>query len=377
LKITSIVGARPQFVKAAAVIRALEARSSVQHVLVHTGQHYDDNMSEIFFRELEIPRPDYCLGVGSAPHGAQTGRMLESLERVVTQTVPDWVLAYGDTNSTLAAALAAVKLHISVGHVEAGLRSWNRRMPEEINRVLTDHASDLLFAPTATAVENLRREGIPQGRIVFTGDVMYDTAVFYGEKADAQSRILQKLSLRPGSYILATIHRAENTDDNERLASIFHGLERVAQEIPVVLPLHPRTRNALKEMLLLGNVEERLLIIDPVGYLDMVMLERKAHLIATDSGGVQKEAFFYQVPCATLRDETEWVELIELGWNRLVRPDSPEAIFEGVLSMLETCGSPGFPFGEGNAAAKIVEALNQHGNANQGDLTNPQSTCVS
>jgi UDP-GlcNAc3NAcA epimerase len=357
LKITSVIGARPQFVKAAAVIRAVKASSNVQHLLIHTGQHYDDNMSEIFFRELEIPRPDYCLGVGSASHGAQTGRMLESIERVVTQTAPDWVLAYGDTNSTLAAALAAVKLHISVGHVEAGLRSWNRRMPEEINRVLTDHASDLLFAPTATAVKNLRREGIPQERISFAGDVMYDAATFYGSKAEAQSRILERLDLRPRTYVLATIHRAENTDDSDRLQSIFHGLERVARDIAVVLPLHPRTRRALGQKQSLEKSGEGLRIIDPVGYLDMVMLEKNARLVATDSGGVQKEAFFHRVACAVLRDETEWTELVELGWNRLVPPKSPRAVFEGVLSMLERRGASGSPFGEGNAAAKILQAL--------------------
>lgn len=351
------MGARPQFVKAAAVLRAVAARSHLQHVLIHTGQHYDDNMSEIFFRELAIPKPEYCLGVGSASQGAQTARMLESIEEVLIRTAPNCVLVYGDTNSTLAAALAAVKLHIPLAHVEAGLRSFNRRMSEEINRVLTDHASDMLFAPTATAVENLRQEGIPQERIFFTGDVMFDAALFYGAKADAESRILQKLGLRPGSYILATIHRAENTDDHERLRNIFQGLERVAQEIPVVLPLHPRTRHALKEKLSVDRIGEGLLLIEPVGYLDMVMLEKNSHLIATDSGGVQKEAFFYQVPCATLRDETEWIELVELGWNRLVRPDSAAAVFDGVLGMLETTGSAGFPFGEGNAAAEIAERL--------------------
>jgi len=358
LKITSIVGARPQFVKAAAVIRAVEARSDIEHVLIHTGQHYDDNMSEIFFRELEIPRPDYCLGIGSAPHGAQTGRMLESIERALTATTPDWVLAYGDTNSTLAAALAAVKLHIPVGHVEAGLRSFNRRMPEEINRVLADHAADLLFAPTTTAVENLRREGIPHERISFAGDVMCDAATFYGCKADAQSRILETLGLRPRTYVLATIHRAENTDDSDRLQSLWHGLESVARDMTVVLPLHPRTRRALEREASTPKNLDGLRIIEPVGYLDMVMLEKHARLIATDSGGVQKEAFFHRVPCAVLRDETEWTELVELGWNRLVSPASPRAVCDGVLSMLETRGAPGSPFGDGNAAAKILQALN-------------------
>jgi len=330
-------------------------------VLIHTGQHYDDNMSEIFFRELEVPKPDYYLGVGSATHGAQTGRMLEAIEQVMPQIAPDWVLVYGDTNSTLAGALTAVKLHIPVAHVEAGLRSFNRRMPEEINRVLTDHAADLLFAPTATAVENLEREGIANGRIFLAGDVMYDAAVFYGAKADAGSQILQRLGLRHKQYSLATIHRAENTDDGDRLRSIFEGLEMVAKEIPVVLPLHPRTRQALKQKVPLDRIAKHILTIEPVGYLDMVMLEKHSRLIVTDSGGVQKEAFFYRVPCLTLRGETEWVELVELGWNRLVLPDSPLTVFKGLMSMLDVTGAPGFPYGDGNSAAKILQRIETDG----------------
>ena len=289
-------------------------------MLVHTGQHYDENMSEVFFQELEIPKPDYYLGIGSGTHGAQTGRMLEAIEQVLLQIVPDLVLVYGDTNSTLAGALAAVKLHVPVAHVEAGLRSYNRRMPEEINRVLTDHASDLLFAPTEAAVENLKQEGISSNRIFLVGDVMYDASLYYGAKAERESRILQQLGLRPKQYVLATIHRAENTDDAQRLRSIFDGLELAAKEIPVIIPLHPRTREALKQEAQLSKVAQHVLVIQPVGYLDMVMLEKHSRLIATDSGGVQKEAFFYNVPCMTLRSETEWVELVELGWNRLVPP---------------------------------------------------------
>jgi UDP-GlcNAc3NAcA epimerase len=314
-------------------------------------------MSEVFFRELEIPRPDYFLGIGSASHGAQTGRMLEAIEKVLKQTNPALVLVYGDTNSTLAGALAAVKLHIAVGHVEAGLRSHNRQMPEEINRVLTDHTSDLLFAPTVAAEENLKQEGIASNKIFLVGDVMYDASLFYGDKAERESRVLQQLGLRPRQYMLATIHRAENTDDSERLWNIFEGLELAAKEIPVIIPLHPRTREALKQEAQINRVTKHALIIEPVGYLDMVMLEKHSRLIVTDSGGVQKEAFFYNVPCVTLRSETEWVELVEIGWNRLVPPVSATAVFEGLMSMLDHLGSQAYPYGDGNAGRKITAAI--------------------
>lgn len=317
-KLVTVVGARPQFIKAATVSRALLERDDVREILIHTGQHYDANMSEVFFEELEIPKPGYNLGIGSDSHGAQTGRMLEGIEQVLLKEKPVWVLVYGDTNSTLAGALAAVKLHIPVAHVEAGLRSFNRKMPEEINRVLTDHASDLLFAPTDTAVENLRQEGIIGERVKRVGDVMYDAALFYGNKAEKQSRILDTLRLEPKGYILATVHRAENTDDRARLSAIIRGLGQVAQETPVVLPLHPRTKAALRSYNLYSTAANDIRLIEPVGYLDMVMLEKHARVIATDSGGVQKEAFFHRVPCVTLRDETEWVELVDRGWNKLV-----------------------------------------------------------
>lgn len=356
MKVVTVIGARPQFIKAAAVSRVL--RKDYTEILVHTGQHYDQNMSDIFFEELEIPKPDYNLGIGSASHGAQTGRMLEVVESVLLKESPDWVLVYGDTNSTLAGALAAVKLHIPVAHVEAGLRSHNRRMPEEINRVLTDHSADMLFAPTLTAVENLRREGIPENKIYLVGDVMYDAALYYGTRAEQISNILDKLELEPGKYILATVHRAENTDDPARLKAIFEGLARAARELPVVLPLHPRTRAALEQEELLEKVTDFIKIIKPVGYLDMVMLEKNARLVATDSGGVQKEAFFYRVPCVTLREETEWVELVELGWNRLVPPLSPSVVVEGIYSALETPrGLEGQPYGDGRSAERIVRHL--------------------
>lgn len=358
MKIVSIIGARPQFIKAAAVSRVLRATPGVREVLVHTGQHYDENMSEVFFRELEIPEPDYNLGIGSGTHGEQTGRMLMAVEGVLLREKPDWVLVYGDTNSTLAGALAAVKLHIPVAHVEAGLRSFNRRMPEEINRILADHASDLLFAPTKAAVENLRREGIPDGRIHLVGDVMYDAALFYGAKARWESRVLERLELKPKGYVLVTIHRAGNTDDPRRLQAIVGGLCEIGKEIPVVFPVHPRTGKAMESYGLLEEAAAHLRLIEPVGYLDMIMLEQNACLIATDSGGVQKEAFFYRVPCVTLREETEWVELVELGWNRVVSPESPEKIAKEICRSLGgPRGKEENPYGDGHSAELIVRHL--------------------
>jgi len=360
VRIMTIVGARPQFVKAGAVSRVLRSTPGVEEVRVHTGQHYDENLSGVFFEELEIPQPDYHLGVGSGTHGIQTGRMLEEVEKVLLKEKPHWALVYGDTNSTLAGALAAVKLHIPVAHVEAGLRSFNRRMPEEINRVLTDHASDLLFAPTETAVENLRREGIPEDRICWVGDVMYDAALYYSARAERESRILERLGLKPKTYILTTVHRAENTEDPARLQAIFTGLSSVAEEIPVILPLHPRTRAMLRREGILEEASLRLRLLEPVGYLDMVMLEKCARLIVTDSGGVQKEAFFYRVPCVTLRGETEWVELVKLGWNRLVPPTQARTVAEGVrtaLSSGEGLPPPAKLYGDGRAALWLISEL--------------------
>lgn len=357
MKIVTIVGARPQFIKADTVSRQIRKRDDISDVLVHTGQHYDSNMSDIFFEEMGIPRADYHLGVGSGTHGAQTGQMLEAIEKVLMEESPDWVLVYGDTNSTLAGALAACKLHLPVAHVEAGLRSFNRRMPEEMNRILADHASDLLFAPTKTAVSNLAREGISGDMVVNVGDVMYDAALYYGAKATGSSRILDELGLMSGDYVLSTVHRAENTDDPGRLRAIFEGLAAVAREIPVVLPLHPRTRATLEHMGMVGEPSSDFSVVDPVGYLDMVMLEKNAALIVTDSGGVQKEAFFHQVPCVTLRDETEWTELIELGWNRLLPPTDADEISTTVLSFVGATGQTGFPYGSGDAAEKVVQYL--------------------
>jgi UDP-GlcNAc3NAcA epimerase len=318
MKIVTIVGARPQFIKAAVVSRAFrEWRPEVQEILVHTGQHYDANMSDVFFDELDIPRPNYNLGVGGGSHGQNTGRMIEKIEAILLEEKPDWVLVYGDTDSTLAGALAAVKLHIPVAHVEAGLRSFNRRMPEEINRLLTDHVSSLLLLPGEGARANLSSEGIEGESVQVVGDVMYDAALFYRAKASRPAETsLQNLA--PGTFVLCTIHRAENTDDPNRMRQIFAGLAAI--EAKVLLPLHPRTKHRLQSfgIDLPGNVT----LIDPVGYLDMVWLEANCSLVMTDSGGVQKEAYFHEKFCITLRDETEWVELVDIGVNQLVGSDA-------------------------------------------------------
>lgn len=360
MRIVTILGARPQFIKAAAVSRVAASTPGVEELLLHTGQHYDENMSDVFFQEMGIPRPAYQLGMGTGTHGAMTGRMLGGIEEVLLELKPHWVLIYGDTNSTLAGALAAAKLHIPVAHVEAGLRSFNRRMPEETNRVLSDHASDLLFAPTATAVRNLANEGLAGDKVRLVGDVMYDAALYFGEQAERGSPVLREQGLASGRYVLATVHRAENTDDPARLAAIFRGLMAIARAIPVVLPLHPRTRQALTRAGLLEEVERRLRVLPPVGYLDMVMLEKHARLVATDSGGVQKEAFFYRVPCLTLRDETEWVELVELGWNTLCPPTSAAAIAEAAATALaRRPREASSPYGDGRSAELILETLKE------------------
>ena len=315
-------------------------------------------MSEVFFQQLDISQPNYHLGIGSGSHGSQTGKMLEAIESVLLTEKPNWVLVYGDTNSTLAGALAAVKLHIPVAHVEAGLRSFNRKMPEEINRVLTDHVADLLFAPTKVASTNLNNEGIDENRIHLVGDVMYDAALYYEAKAELESQILERLQLDEKTYILATVHRAENTDNPKLLKAIFEGLGQVAQQIQVILPLHPRTRESLKRYNLLEQATQKLRLIEPVGYLDMVILEKYARLIATDSGGVQKEAYFYQVPCVTLRDETEWVELVELGYNVLCSPVEREQIMDLILSVLNKKIERNVGlYGQGNASVRMVDNI--------------------
>lgn len=350
MKIVTVVGARPQFIKAAAISRAILERPSVRELIVHTGQHFDANMSDVFFEQLGIPRPAHHLGIGGGSHGAMTGRQLEAIEAVLMAERPDWVLVYGDTNSTLAGALAAVKLHIPVAHVEAGLRSFNRRMPEEINRILTDHASTALFAPTTTAQANLLTEGVDPQRVHLSGDVMYDAALYYRERA-VPPAVFERLGLEPGRFVLATIHRAENTDDPQRLSAIFKGLADSGRD--VVLPLHPRTRQNLQSLGV--PVSERVHLISPVGYLEMVWLEMNCALIATDSGGVQKEAYFHQKPCVTLREETEWVELVDTGWNTLTGAD-PIAIAAAISSARRPAGDVEL-YGKGDAASRIVAEL--------------------
>ena len=357
MKILSIVGARPQFIKAAVISRAIRGQTAIEQVLVHTGQHYDQGMSAVFFRELDIPAPEYHLGIGSASHGAQTGRMLEAMEPVLLRERPDWVLVYGDTNSTLAGALAAAKLKVPVAHVEAGLRSFNKAMPEEVNRVLTDHLSDLLFTPTATAENNLKAEGISRAHVCRSGDVMYDAALYYGERSKALTPIVEGFGLQVGGYVLATVHRVENTDNPQRLEQVFQGLAEVAEHYPVIMPMHPRTRHCLQEHGLLDAAEAKLMVIEPVSYLQMVGLEKGAHFIITDSGGVQKEAFFHRVPCLTLRDETEWPELVENGFNQLIGANP-----ERLVAALDTVAREGLAwdnplYGNGRSAEKIVAAL--------------------
>lgn len=350
MKIITVVGARPQFVKAAAVSRRLASAAGIDEIIVHTGQHFDDNMSAVFFRELGIPEPGYNLGIAGGSHGAMTGSMLRDIERVLTAEKPDAMLVYGDTNSTLAGALAAAKLHLPVAHVEAGLRSFNKRMPEEINRILTDHVAALLLCPTEVAVRNLANEGVTQG-VHNVGDVMYDVSLDCARRALAESKILQVLGLTTGQYVLATCHRAENTDDRDRLAAILAGLDAIATETPVVLPIHPRTAASIGAQKLTSG---RIMVIEPLPFLDMVRLEQSARVIITDSGGVQKEAYFYGVPCITMRDQTEWTETVEHGWNTLVGADR-DAIVCAYRRQSESARPARPPlYGDGDASSRIV-----------------------
>ncbi len=380
MRIITIVGARPQFIKIAPMFRVFR-QEGIHHQLVHTGQHYDYEMSKIFFEELGLPAPDYHLGVGSGPHGEQTGEALKRVEGVLLAEQPDWVLVYGDTNSTLAGALAAAKLHIPVAHIEAGLRSYNRRIPEEINRVLTDHVSTLLCCPTETAVANLRAEGFGHianaGRllsdqeaenlagpnpaaaplVVNTGDVMYDAYLLGQDLASRHSKIVEQLGLAPRAFFLATVHRAENTDDPRALARILEAFMELSRRHPLIWPLHPRTRQALAATGLAARLTEAPLVklLAPVGYFDMLALERQAAVILTDSGGVQKEAWFAGTPCVTLRTETEWVETVAAGLNILAGTD-PESIIAAALQprkrQVETQ-----PYGTGDAAGKILKGI--------------------
>ncbi|MEW5829615.1 MAG: UDP-N-acetylglucosamine 2-epimerase (non-hydrolyzing) [Chloroflexota bacterium] len=352
MKIVTVVGARPQFIKAAPVSKALREGGHTEFLL-HTGQHYDYGMSQVFFDELGLPEPEANLNVRSGNHGQQTGQMLIGIEQILLAEKPDWVLVYGDTNSTLAGALAAVKLQLPLAHVEAGLRSFNRQMPEEHNRVLTDHCANLLFCPTKTAVENLAKEGITKG-VHEVGDPMYDAVLMFSEKAAKTSTILQDLGLEKGGYLLATIHRAYNTDDPQTLESLVSALEAICET--VVFPIHPRTRQRLQDFGILNHVPDNLRVIDPVTYLDMLMLERNARMILTDSGGVQKEAFFFGIPCLTLRPETEWVETTQSGWNLLVGTDQ-ECILAGLQHDFPAPDQQPALFGNGQSADDIVHFL--------------------
>jgi UDP-N-acetylglucosamine 2-epimerase (non-hydrolysing) len=351
MKIASIVGARPQFIKCASVSK--ELRKDHHEVLIHTGQHYDYEMSKRFFEQLGISKPDYNLGVGSASHGIQTGKMLIEIERVLLKEKPDFALVYGDTNSTLAGALAAVKLDIPVGHVEAGLRSFDRTMPEEVNRILTDHSSDLLFSPTNTAVNNLRREGLTSG-VYLTGDVMYDV-LRYSTKIAKKSGVLEEFGIRPNEYFLTTIHRPSNTDDAKNLSNILEALSESGEN--VVFPIHPRTLNFIKKLGLERKIGKNVFITKPVGYFDFIWLELNAKKILTDSGGIQKEAYILKVPCITLRENTEWIETVEDEWN-ILAGSNKEKIRDAMKNFMPK-GKRRNVFGAGNANKKIKEIIDE------------------
>ena len=352
MKIVSIVGARPQFVKAAVLSRQFLTHPRIEEVIIHTGQHFDINMSDVFFDEMKIPRPNYFLGINGLNHGAMTGQMIEKIEDVLIKEQPDWVLVYGDTNSTLAGSLAAAKLQIKVAHVEAGLRSFNLGMPEELNRIVTDRLSTLLFCPTQNAVDNLSKEGYKYmpSKVVYTGDIMEDAAFYYEEQAVKPKEVSNELL----SFILVTIHRAENTDNLLRLKSIFKALKKISKGTPIVLPLHPRTKALLiREKIDIGNI----CIIEPVGYLNMIWLIKNCKLVMTDSGGLQKEAYFFNKYCITLRDETEWIELVENGYNILAGTDE-----KNILKIFEEFRDKFFIkkinlYGGGNSARHIIENL--------------------
>lgn len=352
IKIITIVGARPQFVKAAAVSRVFKNSDKVEEKIIHTGQHFDSNMSDVFFEQMNIPKPNFNLGIHGLSHGAMTGQMLEKIEEVLIAEKPDWVMVYGDTNSTLAGALAAKKMHIKVAHVEAGLRSFNMKMPEEINRILTDRISDLLLCPTDTAIENLKKEGFEnmQAKIVKTGDVMQDAAIYYAAN-------MQKPEIDiPEKFVLATIHRAENTDSFQNLNEIFSAFSDIAKKMPVIIPLHPRTKNILQN----SNIKfdsSRIQIIEPVGYMEMIYLLKNCSLVMTDSGGLQKEAYFFKKPCLTLRTETEWVELVKYGYNKVVGTNKENILnaFHGMLNKIPTFNVD--LYGEGKASDNILKAI--------------------
>lgn len=354
-KVLTVIGTRPQFIKAAAVSRAIKKHGGIKEVLLHTGQHYDDVMSDIFFREMHIPKPDYHFSINTSTHATMTAQMLEGIEQAIIKEKPDTILVYGDTNSTLAGALAASKLHMKVAHVEAGLRSFNMDMPEEVNRILTDRISNQLFCPTDAAMQNLQNEGLAtQDKIVVkTGDVMYDAALYYAKQAGKHSDICNKLNLSKGTYLLATIHRAENADDKVRLSSIVDAINLLAKKYTVVLPLHPRTKKMLEQF----HLELDCTVIEPVGYFDMLSLLQNCQLVLTDSGGLQKEAYFFHKYCVTLRDQTEWIELIKAGCSTISGANT-EKILSAVDGMYSRTFHNGSVFyGDGHAAEIICNHL--------------------
>ncbi len=354
MKIVTVIGARPQFIKTAAVSRVIAANPMIQEIIVHTGQHFDANMSEIFFQEMEIPKPKYQLGISGKSHGTMTGEMLAGVEDICLKEKPDVLMVYGDTNSTLAGALAAAKLHIPVAHVEAGLRSFNMAMPEEINRILTDRISKFLFCPTETAINNLKKEGYEHFacEMLQNGDVMYDAAMYYSRTSEAKSRIVSAMNLN--KFVLCTVHRAENTDSIERLSSIFAALREVSSKYTVLLPLHPRTRQFIERY---GLDTTGLKMIDPVGYFDMIELLKNTSFVITDSGGLQKEAYFFNKPCITMRDETEWTELVDVGHN-IIAGTSEAGILAAYARVQNSQGNwPRGLYGQGDASSKIVSHL--------------------
>ena len=374
MKLVTIIGARPQIIKAAALSRAIRNhyKDQIQEIIVHTGQHYDDNMSQVFFDELQIPRPDYNLHVGSASHGVQTARMTEGIEDILIKEQPDFIVLYGDTNSTLAGAVAAAKIHVPIVHIEAGLRSFNKAMPEEINRIVCDHCSTLLFTPTKAGLENLKREGFPMDnegpftidnpKVYHCGDIMYDNSLHFADIAEAKTEIIQRLELAGNPFILATIHRDSNTDHPERLSAIFKAIIRLSEECRIVLPLHPRTSKLLKtnldeelQMQVFNNTN--ISLIPPVSFLEMIALERHARLVMTDSGGVQKEAYFFKKPCIILRPETEWVEIVQTG--NAILADADESRIMQAWQHFKDNPPTSFPeiFGDGHAAEFMLEKI--------------------
>lgn len=355
-RIITIVGARPQFIKAAMLSRAILFNEAFEEHIIHTGQHYDENMSKIFFSQINAVRPTWQLHCGNTSHGEMTGRMLIDIEKILIDNKPDYVVVYGDTNSTLAGALAACKLHIPVVHIEAGLRSFNKKMPEEINRILTDNVSSILCCPTKTAVKNLNNENIYKG-VFHVGDIMYDAALYFGKVAEEKSNIIDTLNLKEKQFRLCTVHRAENTDNIERLTGIISALNEMStSEMPLVFPVHPRTKICIKKYPQLDKLlnNKNILTIEPLGFLDMVMLEKKADMILTDSGGIQKEAYFHRTPCITLREETEWVETVDAGWN-IIAGYKTEKILESINKVNPQKEIE--EYGKGDTANKILELL--------------------